>query len=145
MVVPNPKDIVTQGLGNITALLSDMQDTALDIMAGYWTNGSVDDPAQVYSPPVFMLMQAVDDMAQAKELGQEEQQQEEEEERERKENVILLIISVVFMVSHLNPSLYDVMSRLCHRTRFSHLLPIKTVCSCRRRRGSARSGLGIAG
>lgn len=36
LVVPNPKDIVTKGLGSIPDLRSAMQATALDIMMGIW-------------------------------------------------------------------------------------------------------------
>ncbi|KAK3938836.1 glycoside hydrolase superfamily [Diplogelasinospora grovesii] len=97
MVVPNPKDIVTKGIGNIPSLRSDMAATAVSIMTGFWSGGGIDDPAQAFSAPVFMLMEAVDGMAQAKQLGQQEEQTEEEEERKRRENIILLIVSVVFM------------------------------------------------
>ncbi|MCJ1310400.1 hypothetical protein MMC25_004064 [Agyrium rufum] len=96
MVVPDPKIIVTQGLGSIPDLLLDMQATLLDMVLGIWSNGSVTDPAQACSTPVFMLMQAVDGMAQAKQLGQQEQQ-EEEEEAKCKKDFILLIVSVVLM------------------------------------------------
>jgi chitinase len=99
MVVPNPKDLVTKGLGDIPQLRSDMENVLLSIMDGSWTNGSIADPAQAFSAPVFMLMQAVDHMASAKALGQQEEAAEEEAERERRENLILLIVSIVFMVS----------------------------------------------
>lgn len=103
MVVTNPKDIVTQALPSIPALNTSMQATLLDMKLGQWTNGSLTDPAQAYSTAVFMLMQAVDDMAQAKQLGQEEEQQEEEEAK-RKKNFLLMIISVILMVCfHLAP------------------------------------------
>ena len=98
MVVPNPKDIVTQGITNIPALRTDMEATLLDIMLGTWSNGSTSDPAQAYSIPVFMLMQAIESMAQAKILGQQEKKEEAEEEK-RKKDFILLIISLVLMVS----------------------------------------------
>ena len=55
------------------------------------------DAAEAYSTPVFMLMQAVDSMAQAKALGAQEEKAEEEEEKRRK-NFILLIVSVLLMV-----------------------------------------------
>ncbi|KAL3462744.1 glycoside hydrolase superfamily [Aspergillus heterothallicus] len=97
MVVQNPKDIVTTALPNIPGMRSDMQTTLLEIMGGGWMGGDARDAALAYAPAVFMLQQAVDSMAQAKQLGQEEEEEEEEEERKRKENFILLIISVVFM------------------------------------------------
>ena len=98
MVVPNPKDIVTQGLGDISGLQNDLVNSGLDLAGGMWLNGSYLDPAQVYSAPIFILMQAVDGMAEAKQLGQQEEETEAEEERERRENLILTILSVVFMV-----------------------------------------------
>lgn len=99
MVVPNPKDVVTKGLGNIDNLRLEMQATLMDMILGIWTDGSIQDPAQAYSAPVFMLMEAVDSMKQAKELGEKEEQTEEEEEEKRKKNLILLIVSIVLLVS----------------------------------------------
>lgn len=99
MVVPNPKDIATKGVGNIPALITDMQATYLDILFGQYTNGSTEDPAQAYSMPVFMLMQANDAMAQAKSFGETKQHEEEEEAKARKKNFILMIVSMVLMVS----------------------------------------------
>lgn len=101
MVVPNPKDIVTKGIGDIPSLRNDMADAAVSIMAGFWSGGSVDDPALAFSAPVFMLMQAVDGMAEAKRLGQQEEEAEAEAERKRKENLIILILSIAFLVSTL--------------------------------------------
>jgi chitinase len=97
MVVPNPKDVVTQGLGSIPNLRMEMKATMLEMMLGAWVGGSTSDPAQVYSTPVFLLMEAVDNMAQAKAAGKEEQKQEADEEK-RKKDFILLIVSVVLMV-----------------------------------------------
>lgn len=96
MVVPNPKDIITKGLGNIPDLQNDMAATYLDILLGQWINGSTSDPLQAYSTPVFMLMQGIDSMQQARDLGQKEQK-EEAEEQKRKRDFILLIVSVVLM------------------------------------------------
>ncbi|CAD0113390.1 unnamed protein product [Aureobasidium uvarum] len=98
MVVPNPKDVITNGLGSVEDLRRQMQATLLDMILGIWTGGSIQDPAQAYSTPVFMLMEAVENMAQAKALGKQEEQAEEAEEEKRKKNFILLIISVVFLV-----------------------------------------------
>lgn len=70
----------------------------MDIMLGQWRNGSTSDAAEAYSIPVFMLMQAVDDMAEAKKLGKQEKNTEDQE-RKRKEDFILLIISVVLVIS----------------------------------------------
>ncbi|KAK5111586.1 hypothetical protein LTR85_011815 [Meristemomyces frigidus] len=97
MVVPNPKDIVTQGLGSIPDLQIAMEATLMDMILGNWADGSTADAAQAYSTPVFMLMEAVDSMAQAKALGKQEQKEEKEEEK-RKKDFILLIVSVVLMI-----------------------------------------------
>lgn len=112
MVVPNPKDVVTKGLGSIPDLRRDMVSTLAELMLGQYADNtnrwdkqvttSSADPMMAYSSPVFMLMQAVDSMAQAKELGQEEKKEEEEEEK-RKKDFILLIVSVVLMVCHIQP------------------------------------------
>lgn len=75
-----------------------MEAALLDIMKAQWYNGSVFDATQAYSTPLFMLIQAVDQMAQAKQLGQEEKKEEQEEEQ-RKKDSILLIVSVVLIVS----------------------------------------------
>ncbi|KAI1080982.1 hypothetical protein F5B20DRAFT_579808 [Whalleya microplaca] len=97
LIVPNPKDVVTKGLGSIEDLHTSMEATMLDIISGNWVGGAMSDAVQAYSIPVFMLLQAVDSMAQAKQLGQQEEQQEEAEEEERKKNFIFLIVSVVLM------------------------------------------------
>lgn len=97
IVVPNPKDLVTKGLGSIPDLRLSMQATYFDIALGIYTGDNPMDAAEAYGTPVFMLMQAVDSMAQAKALGVKEEKEEEEEEKRRK-NFILLIVSVVLLV-----------------------------------------------
>jgi hypothetical protein len=99
MVVPNPKDIVLKALPHIPTLQIDMQATVFDMMFGQWYGGSPNDPAQVYSAPVFTIIQAIDGMAQAKKLGEEEKKAEEKEKEEKKKNFILMIVSVVLIVS----------------------------------------------
>lgn len=99
MVVPNPKDIVQQAIPSFPDLRVSMQATLLDFMLGQWYNGSMSDAAQAYSSPVFMLLQGVEGMAQAKKVGQEEKEAEEKEAEEKKKNFILTIVSVVLMVS----------------------------------------------
>ncbi|KAJ6032219.1 glycoside hydrolase [Penicillium herquei] len=96
MTVPNPKDIVTKALPDIPTLLTEMQATLLDLMLSQWQNGSFTDPASAYSMPVFMLMQAVEDMAEVKSLGTTEKKIEAEEAK-RKKDFILMIVSVVLM------------------------------------------------
>jgi chitinase len=97
MVVPNPKDLITKGLGSIPDLRESMQATYYEIALGLYSGGSPLDAVEAYSTPVFMLMQAVDSMVQAKALGAKEEKKEEEEAKRRK-NFILLIVSVVLMV-----------------------------------------------
>jgi hypothetical protein len=98
MVVPNPKDLVTKGLGSIPDLRRSMQATYLEIVLGLYVGGSTMDAVEAYSTPVFMLMQAVDSMAQAKALGVKEKDEEEEEKENKRKKFILLILSVVLMV-----------------------------------------------
>lgn len=74
-----------------------MQATYLDIVLGLYVGGTTMDAVEAFSIPVFMLMQAVDGMAQAKALGAQEEKEEEEEEKRRK-NFIILIVSVTLMV-----------------------------------------------
>lgn len=68
ITVPNPKDLVTAGLNNIMDTRIKIAATWADMVVGYW-NGSYIDVAQVLSVPVFMLEQAVDAMAQVKDIG----------------------------------------------------------------------------
>ncbi|KAJ5100662.1 glycoside hydrolase [Penicillium angulare] len=106
MVVPNPKDIMSQAVPHIPTLRNDMQATVYDMILGQWIGGTLDDPAQVYSTAVFSIMQAIESMAQAKKLGEEEKEAEEEAAEEKKRNFILMIVSVVLVVSeYLLPSL----------------------------------------
>lgn len=97
IVVPNPKDLVTKGLGSISELRLSMQATLFEIALGFYIGGNPMDAVEAYSTPVFLLMQAVDNMAQAKILGAREEKEEEEEEKRRK-NFILLIVSVALLV-----------------------------------------------
>jgi len=128
MVVQNPKDIITDGLGGIPDLRMSMEATLLGMMLGSWAGGDLSDAAQAYSTPVFMLMQGVDSMAQAKALGQQEEKEEAAEEK-RKKNFILLIISLVLMVSlRLNGSC----ASMCRLQ--SSPLTTDIVCSYRWRR-----------
>ncbi|KAK6004282.1 hypothetical protein QM012_009132 [Aureobasidium pullulans] len=97
MSVPNPKDIVTKGLGSIPELRLSMQATYMEIAVGSYIGGSPLDAAEAFSMPVFMLMQAVENMAQAKALGAQEEKIEEKEREERRKNLILLIVSAALM------------------------------------------------
>lgn len=99
MVVPNPKDIILKALPSIPDLRADMQATVYDMMLGQWVGGSFSDPSQVYSTPVFTIIQAIEGMAQCKKLGKTEKDEEEEEKEEKKRNFILTIVSVALIVS----------------------------------------------
>jgi len=98
MYVPNPKDLVTKGLGSIPELRESMQATYLEIATGFYIGGNPMDAAEAFSTPVFLLMQAVENMAQAKALGVEEKKIEDKEREERRKNFIVFIISMVFLV-----------------------------------------------
>jgi chitinase len=91
--VPNPKDVITKGLGSIPDLQRDLLATKSDFILDIWEGGSRTDGPDSYSLPVFMVVQAVETMAQVKELGAQEKK-EEEAEAERQKNIILLIVSV---------------------------------------------------
>ncbi|GLI79232.1 glucan endo-1,3-alpha-glucosidase agn1 [Penicillium ochrochloron] len=97
MVVPNPKDIVSQAIPNMPDLRNQMKATLLDIMLGQWINGSTSNAAEAYSSPVFMLMQGVDGMAQAKQIGEDEKKLQDQEAEAKKRDFILTIISVVLI------------------------------------------------
>ncbi|KAL4879465.1 hypothetical protein BJY04DRAFT_220061 [Aspergillus karnatakaensis] len=84
---PNPKDIVETALDDVAELESELISTSLEMAIGSW-EGDDDDVIQVLSMPIFMIIQAVEAMAEAKEIGEEL----EEEEQER---LILGIISAV--------------------------------------------------
>lgn len=99
MVVPNPKDIVLKALPHIPDLRMDMQATVFDMMFGQWVGGSLNDPSQVYSTPVFTIIQAIEGMAKAKKLGQEEKDAEEAEKEQKKKDLILTIVSIALIVS----------------------------------------------
>lgn len=99
MVVPNPKDIVTPALQNFPSLRSDMANTANEILLQQWNDTSMAAPAQVYSVPVFVMMQGIDNMSQAKTAAEGIKDAEAKEAEEKKKNIILLVLSLVLIVS----------------------------------------------
>lgn len=99
MVVPNPKDIVVPALKNLPGLRSDMETTAIEMMLHQWSTVSMTDPVQVYSVPVFVMIQGIDSMKQAKQAASDIKKAEEKEAEEKKKNLIMLIISLVLIVS----------------------------------------------
>lgn len=123
MVVPNPKDIVQKALPSIPQLRTDMQATLLDIWLGQYIDGSVSDAPEAYSTPVFMLMQAVHGMAQAKALGQKQQKIEEQ----ARINFIVEIVSAVLVVSwQMRPSFRHLGASLLYRplANFQQFIPV---------------------
>jgi hypothetical protein len=98
VVVPNPKDIVTLGFGNVSAIRNNMAAAMLAIMSGYWNGGNIADPATVYSVPVFLLEQAVDSMAQVKQVGEKEQQAEQAKAKANFLQEIMAIVGFALIV-----------------------------------------------
>lgn len=88
ITVPNPKDTITNALPKIANLTNLIYSTQIDLNLGCW-NGPADDVIQVISMPVFMILQAVDSMAQVKAIG-------DKVRAEEKKNRILEIIGIVF-------------------------------------------------
>lgn len=97
MVVPNPKDLVDQVRPTLPDIQNDLQGTMFDVMMGAWFGGSVLDGPDAYSAPVFLFMQALESMAQAKELGKKEKETEEKAESDRIKNIVLLVLSIVLI------------------------------------------------
>jgi hypothetical protein len=88
IIVPNPKKVITDSQPKITNITNVLFSTEIDINLGSWL-GPLDDILQVVSMPIFLIMQAVDSMLQAKEIGENMREQE-------KRNFILMILSIVF-------------------------------------------------
>ncbi|RYP70495.1 hypothetical protein DL771_005432 [Monosporascus sp. 5C6A] len=95
--VANPRDVVTEGLGNIDEIKNNLRSTKLEIMLGMW-GGSVDDVVQVMSVPVFMLGEAVEGMKEAKELGEDQEKWEDEQARDKAKQLVLTIVGAVLFV-----------------------------------------------
>ncbi|KAE9375601.1 glycoside hydrolase family 55 protein [Stipitochalara longipes BDJ] len=87
--VPNPKDIVTAALTNMTQIKLNIMATRMDISLGKW-QGSNNDVVQAVSMPAFLIAQAIDSMQSAKSLG-------EATKKEDQTNLILEVLGVVFM------------------------------------------------
>jgi GH18 family chitinase len=85
--IPNPKDIMTDALPNLESLKLQIAERWLDLAMGIWDSDG-DDVVEVLSVPVFLLKQAVESMAEAKEIG------EDVEEEERK-NLIMTVLTAV--------------------------------------------------
>ncbi|KAI9742739.1 MAG: hypothetical protein M1818_003468 [Claussenomyces sp. TS43310] len=88
ITVSNPKDIINNALPTIGALQTTILCRQMDLATASWY-GPTDDILQVISMPVFMIVQAVNDMAEVKAVG-------EQEEKEKKIALILEILGIVF-------------------------------------------------
>jgi glucan 1,3-beta-glucosidase len=97
----NPKDIITQALPQISSMQDSILARQMDISSGTWNNGT-DDVVEVLSMPVFMISQALEAMANVKEVG-------EKEKKEKKVALILEILGIIFafipFLDELGPSL----------------------------------------
>ncbi|KAL3480972.1 hypothetical protein BJX99DRAFT_253957 [Aspergillus californicus] len=87
---PNPKDIVETALDDVSELQSELILTSLEMAMDLW-EGNDDDVIQVLSMPVFMVLQAVEAMEEAKDIG-------EEIEEEEQALILGIISAVLFFV-----------------------------------------------
>ncbi len=101
---PNPKDIMTAAMGNLTKLQDELWVAIFELGVGTWEGGN-SDLVEVLSMPILMMAQAVNSMAEAvnsmaeaKEIGNDAQDRE-------KEDLILTILSIVLFIV---PSLGEV-------------------------------------
>lgn len=83
--MPNPKEVMTAAQPRMANLTNALYSAEIDLNLGSWLGPAVD-LVEVLSMPVFMIMQAIDSMLQAKDI---------EEERR---NLILMIISIIFSI-----------------------------------------------
>ncbi|KFY91677.1 hypothetical protein V498_05365 [Pseudogymnoascus sp. VKM F-4517 (FW-2822)] len=90
IIVPNPKEVMTAAQPRMANLTNALYSAEIDLNLGSWLGPAVD-LVEVLSMPVFMIMQAIDSMLQAKDIGEE---MREEERR----NFILMIISIIFSI-----------------------------------------------
>jgi hypothetical protein len=84
----NPKDIITQALPQISSMQDSILARQMDISSGTWNNGT-DDVVEVLSMPVFMISQALEAIANIKEVG-------EKEKKDKKVALILEILGIIF-------------------------------------------------
>jgi glucan 1,3-beta-glucosidase len=86
--VTNPKDIITNALPTIGTLQNTIIARQMDLSTSKWY-GASDDILQTISMPVFLIVQAIQSMAEVKEVG-------EKEAAEKKTALILEILGIVF-------------------------------------------------
>ncbi len=88
--VPNPKELMTRSMANITTLRAMMLMAHMSVATNMY-DGDELDAVRALSTPVFMLAQAVDSMAQIKEIGGKI-------EGEKKKSLILMIVSLCLLI-----------------------------------------------
>ena len=108
--VPNPKDIMTMAMSNRTKIEDEILVAIFGLGLGTW-EGSNSDMVEVLSMPVLMMAQAVDGMAQAKEIGEDWQD-------DQNKNLILTIISAVLFIV---PVLGEVTAAVAGMARLARL------------------------
>jgi chitinase len=91
--VPNPKDIVTSGIGNVDELRNKTIARRLEISLGIYQENP-NDVIRVISVPVFLLEQTIDGMGMAKELADKQ----EEMDRDAQKNLILTVVGAVLFI-----------------------------------------------
>ncbi|WPH01347.1 Hypothetical protein R9X50_00418900 [Acrodontium crateriforme] len=88
IIIPNPKDVITQALPNLGSLQNQILATSVDLTTGFY-NGSSSNFLEAYSTPVFMVQQAIQSMQRAKDIGKTEK-------RDEQIQLALEILGVVF-------------------------------------------------
>ncbi|KAK6075617.1 LysM domain-containing protein [Seiridium cupressi] len=88
ITVTNPKDVITAALPTLGDLQVTILGRQMDLMLGLWS-GPTDDILQVVSMPVFLIVQAVASMKDAKAQG-------EKQKKEDRTKLILEILGIVF-------------------------------------------------
>ncbi|KAK4118597.1 glycoside hydrolase family 18 protein [Parathielavia appendiculata] len=89
--VPNPKDMINEAMPNIPNLEVELMSVGAEISLGAW-EGSNSDVVEVLSMPILMMAQAIEGMAQAKEIGEDWQAEE------NKDLILTIITAVLFFV-----------------------------------------------
>lgn len=92
--VKNPKETVQKVLDNIGPLKDALTNRQIDLVSQSW-DGEADDVLQTLSMPVFMLAQAVDNMAEVKDIAQKQKDIDETEFIKKILTIVLLLIPFV--------------------------------------------------
>ncbi|KEZ43433.1 hypothetical protein SAPIO_CDS4614 [Scedosporium apiospermum] len=93
--VSNPKELIKQVSANLTSIQAAFTEQRMAIISSLW-NGTYHEPAEAYSMPVFMFMQAVESMNQAAAIGEE--YRKEKDEKKRKEMVLSIITGMLIFI-----------------------------------------------